>query len=90
MNVIFNTMARDRVRDVGRSFISGSLEQKLNREKGLPGCLFLPPTWRELCNLDENVCEGFRVVFGAKKALYNFEQSHPTFYEWHLWHETDV
>ncbi len=89
MNVIFNMLARERVRDVSRSFMTGSLEHKLNREKGLPGCLFLPPIWEELCQLDKDVCDGFRVVFGAKKALYDFEQNHPAFYEWHLWHETD-
>lgn len=90
MNVIFNTLARDMMQDVGRSFISGSLEHKLNREKGLPGCLFLPSIWKELCRLDEDVCQDFRVVFGAKKALCDFEQSRPAFHEWHLWHETDM
>lgn len=35
-------LVRAKVRDVGASLRKGTLEHKLNREKGLPGCLFLP------------------------------------------------
>ncbi|CAN0232983.1 unnamed protein product [Ectocarpus sp. 4 AP-2014] len=90
MNVVFNSLARDIMHDVRRSFITGSFEQKLNREKGLPGCFFLPPIWEEIRLLNKDVCDDFRAVFGAKKALYGFEQNHPAFYEWHLRHETDM
>lgn len=86
----FQQVGRAKVQNVGASFRKGTLEHKLNREKGRSGCLFLSEIWAELHELDADVCIGFRGVFGAKKALYDFENDHPVFFEWHLWHETDV
>lgn len=90
MNVLFNRLAREEVKDVNSTFVRDTLAYKLNREKGQPGCVFLPAVWSELETSDADVCNGFRRAFKDKKSLYDFRKYHPCFYEWHLWHETDV
>lgn len=90
MNVLFNRLAREEVKDKDSEFVIDTLAYKLNREKGEPGCMFLDAVWPELQKLDADVCDGFRRAFNKKKALYDFCNNHPCFYEWHLWHETSV
>lgn len=90
MNVLFNRLAREEVKDKDSKFGRNTLAYKLNREKGNPGCIFLDAVWTELKTLDADVCVGFLLVFNSRKALYDFCKNHPCFYEWHLWHETSV
>lgn len=72
MSVIFNSLARGRVHDVRRSFITGSIEQKLNREKDLPGCLFLPPIWEELLSVEQGCLRQFPSCVLCKEGILRF------------------
>lgn len=40
--------------------------------------------------VEADACMGFRGMFRAKKLPHDVVNDHPVFFEWLIWHETDL